>query len=70
MSASRGRPMIRTIAMLALVASSTIVAGQTATYRAFASPEDAVQALFETVKKGDVDALLEGGLGRREYTLR
>jgi len=50
--------MIRTIAMLALVASSTIVAGQTATYRAFASPEDAVQALFDTVKKGDVDALL------------
>jgi len=50
--------MIRTIAMLALAASSTIVAGQTATYRAFASPEDAVQALFDTVKKGDVDALL------------
>ena len=50
--------MIRTIAMLALAASSTVVAGQTATYRAFASPEDAVQALFDTVKKGDVDALL------------
>jgi len=44
--------------MLALVASSAVVAGQTATYRAFASPEDAVQALFDTVKKGDVDALL------------
>jgi len=50
--------MIRTMAWLALLASSTAVAGQTATYRAFASPEDAVKALVETTKKGDLDALL------------
>jgi hypothetical protein len=35
------------------------VAAQTATYRAFATPEDAVKALFDTVKSGNVDTLLE-----------
>ena len=49
--------MIRMIALLTLLAS-TIVAGQTATHRAFAAPEDAVKALLETVKAGKVDALL------------
>ena len=33
-------------------------AAQTATPRTFAAPEDAVKALFETVKSGDLDALL------------
>ena len=50
--------MTRTIAMLALVASTVAAAGQTATHRAFAAPEDAVKALFDTVKAGDLDALL------------
>jgi hypothetical protein len=35
------------------------VAAQTATYRTFATAEDAVKALFDTVKTGNVDALLE-----------
>jgi len=45
-------------AWLALLASSATAAGQTATHRAFATPEDAVKALFDTVKAGNVDALL------------
>ena len=44
-------------AWLALLASSATAAGQTATHRAFATPEDAVKALVETVKSGNVDAL-------------
>lgn len=50
--------MTRTIAVLALLISSVVVAGQVPTHRAFAAPEDAVKALFETVKIGDLDALL------------
>ena len=50
--------MIRILPLLVLLASSTVIAGQTATHRSFASPEDAVKALFETVKTGDLDALL------------
>jgi hypothetical protein len=45
-------------ALLALVASSAIAAGQTATQRTFATPEDAVKALADTVKTGQLDALL------------
>ena len=51
--------MARTIALLALLASSAIIAAQTAAQRTFAAPEDAVKALFDTVKTGNVDALLE-----------
>ena len=51
--------MTRTIVLLALVASSATIAAQTATHRAFAAPEDAVKALAETVKSGNLDALLE-----------
>ena len=50
--------MTRTIALLVLLASSATYAAQTATPRTFAAPEDAVKALFETVKSGDLDALL------------
>ena len=39
-------------ALLALLASSAIAAGQTATQRTFATPEDAVKALADTVKTG------------------
>ena len=45
-------------AWLALLASSAVAAAQTATPRAFASPEDAVKALADTVKAGNVDELL------------
>src|SRR5262245_55125975 len=41
-----------------VVALSAIVAAQTPATRTFATPEDAVKALVDTVKKGDVDALL------------
>jgi Protein of unknown function (DUF2950) len=51
--------MTRTIVLLALLASSATIAAQTATHRAFAVPEDAVKALAETVKSGNLDALLE-----------
>jgi hypothetical protein len=50
--------MTRTIALLALLASSATAAGQTATQRTFAAPEDAVKALVDTVKTGNLDALL------------
>jgi Protein of unknown function (DUF2950) len=50
--------MTRTIAWLALVASTVAAASQTASHRAFATPEDAVKALADTVKSGDLDALL------------
>ena len=49
--------MTRTIALLALLASSATIAAQTATPRTFAAAEDAVKALAETVKTGDLDAL-------------
>ena len=59
--------MTRTIALLALLASSAAVTGQTTTHRTFAAPEDAVKALFETVKTGNLDALLAiFGPGGRE----
>ena len=45
-------------ALLALLAASAAGAGQAATKSAFATPEDAVKALVETVKAGNVDALL------------
>ena len=50
--------MTRTIAWLVLLASTVVSASQTATHRVFAAPEDAVKALFETVKAGDLDALV------------
>ena len=40
------------------LASSAIVAAQTATQRTFATPEDAVKALVDAVKAGNLDALL------------
>ena len=46
------------LALLALLASSATAAGQTATQRTFATPEDAVKALVDTVKAGNLDALL------------
>ena len=45
-------------ALLALLASSATAAGQTATQRTFATPEDAVKALVDTVKTENLDALL------------
>ena len=45
-------------ALLAVLVSSAILAGQTAAPRAFGAPEDAVKALVDTAKKGDLDALL------------
>ena len=53
--------MTRTICALlvALLASrSATVAGQTATQPAFSTPEEAVKALVDTVKAGNLDALL------------
>ena len=54
----RSTHMTRTIALLALLASSATIAAQTATHRAFATPEDAVKALVDTVKAENLDALL------------
>ncbi len=45
-------------ALLALLASSATEAGQAATHRAFATPEDAVKALIDTIKAENLDALL------------
>ena len=45
-------------ALLALLASSATAAAQTATQRTFAAPDDAVKALFDAVKAGNVDAML------------
>ncbi len=45
-------------ALLALLGSLATAAGQTATPRTFAAPEDAVKALFDAVKAGNLDALL------------
>jgi hypothetical protein len=50
--------MARTIAVLALLALTAAAAAQNATERTFATPEDAVKALLETVKTGELDALL------------
>jgi hypothetical protein len=56
-------------ALLALLASMATAAGQTATPRLFAAPEDAVKALLETIKAGDVDAMLAifGAEGRELF---
>ena len=45
-------------ALLALLASSATAAGQTGTHRTFSAPEDAVKALVDAVKTGNLDALL------------
>ena len=50
--------MTRNIILLTLLASSATIAAQTATHRAFATPEDAIKALVDTVKTADLDALL------------
>ena len=50
--------MTRTIVLLALLASSATIAAQTATHRTFATPEDAIKALFDTVKTENLDELL------------
>jgi hypothetical protein len=50
--------MTRTIALLALLASSATIAAQTATQPAFATPEDAVKSLVAAVKAENLDALL------------
>jgi hypothetical protein len=50
--------MTRTIALLALVASTAAAAGQTALHRSFATPEDAAKVLIDTAREGNLDALL------------
>ena len=49
--------MTRTIVLLTLLASAPTIAAQAQTPRAFAAPEDAVKALADTVRAGDVDGL-------------
>ena len=51
-------PRVLASALLTLLASSAIAAGQTTTPRTFATPEDAVKALVDVVKTGSMDALL------------
>jgi hypothetical protein len=50
--------MTRTLALLAVMATAVGGAGQTATHRAFAAPEEAAKALVDTVRTGDLDALV------------
>ncbi len=50
--------MTRTIVLLMLLASSATIAAQTAKQPAFATPEDAIKALVETVKTENLDALV------------
>jgi len=50
--------MLPSRALVGVLALSAIVAAQTPATRTFATAEDAVKALVDTVKKGDVDALL------------
>ena len=50
--------MIRTFIYAAVLASTAAIAAQSGTPRSFAAPEDAVKALLETVKAGDLNALL------------
>ena len=45
-------------ALLALLASSAIAVGQTAPQRTFATPEEAVKTLVETVRTGNLETLL------------
>jgi hypothetical protein len=59
------RPMRRSLsarvcacAMLALLASSAPVTGQSSLHRAYAAPEDAVKALVDAAKIGNLDTLL------------
>ena len=52
------RARVSAYALLALLASVMTLAGQTATQRTFGAPEEAVKALVDTAKKGDLDALL------------
>src|SRR5687768_2943406 len=53
----RSTSMTKTIVLLALLGSPAALAAQTATPRTFAVPEDAVKALAETVRTGDLEAL-------------
>ncbi len=50
--------MARMIVLLALLVSAAGIAAQAPAPRAFAAPEDAVKALADTVRAGDVDGLL------------
>jgi hypothetical protein len=52
------RARVSAYALLALLASVMTLAGQTATQRTFGAPEEAVKALVDTAKKGDLEALL------------
>jgi hypothetical protein len=58
MIVSGGAAMIRVIALAVLFGLSSIVAAQAPPHRTFASAEEAVKALVDTVRQGDVDALL------------
>jgi hypothetical protein len=59
--------MTRIILLLALLASSVSVSTQTAKQPAFATPEDAVKALVDTLKADNLDALVAlFGPGGRE----
>ena len=53
------RPNVRIFACAVLMCAASLagIAGQTAAGRAFATPEDAVKALVDTVKASDLDAL-------------
>ena len=67
MITQRSTPMVRIAALLVLwFASAVAFAAQAAAPRTFTAPEDAVKALLETVKSGDLDALLSifGAEGR------
>jgi hypothetical protein len=50
--------MTKIILLLALLASSATIAAQTAKQPAFATPEDAVKALVDTIKADNLDALV------------
>jgi len=50
--------MARMIVLLALLVSAAGIAAQAPAPRSFAAPEDAVKALADTVRAGDVDGLL------------
>ena len=52
------RAGVSACALLAVLVSSAILAGQTAAQRTFGAPEDAVKALVDTAKKGDLEALM------------
>ncbi len=54
----RSTHMARMIVLLALLVSAAGIAAQAPAPRAFAAPEDAVKALADTVRAGDVDGLL------------